>query len=200
MSLDVSKCTLERHLSKCIFHCISITCISCCHQEPHPCLLRLFLLDFFSLFETWFCLGCLRWGLSLLLHLTNPEVRRWSNCPPCFSSLRWNRPFYSAHKNLLLWNSCHLIVLFFLMHHPLMAASSSLIMGEFGTWLALLFLLWTPSSFLVSLASVLMTHPTSWPLSSWSHLYWPFNFPNKWWSTDDLPGTILAPRVIDVIG
>lgn len=114
MSLDVSKCTLERHLSKCIFHCISITCISCCHQEPHPCLLRLFLLDFFSLFETWFCLGCLRWGLSLLLHLTNPEVRRWSNCPPCFSSLCWNRPFYSAHKNLLLWNSCHLIVLFFL--------------------------------------------------------------------------------------
>ena len=183
-------------LPKCIYRCSSNLHLLLSPGTSSLSSSLAFPADFFSLFETWFSLGCLRWGLFLLLHLTNPKVRRWRNCPPCFSSLHWNRPLYSTHKNLLLWNSCHPIVLFLLSD----ASSFSLIMGEFSTWLTLLFLLWTPSSFLVSLASVLMTHPTPWPLSSWSHLYWPFNFPNKWWSTDDLPGTILAPRVIEVIG
>lgn len=139
MSLDVSKCTLERHLSKCICHCISIT-TPVVTGNLILVFSGFFLLDFFSLFETWFCLGCLRWGLSLLPSYqpqrSGGGVIVLLASHHCAGTGLSTLPTKSAPLKLmpsdsaLLPDASSTDGCIFLPHH-----------GKFGTWLALLFLL-----------------------------------------------------------
>ena len=109
-----------------------------------------------------------------------------SSCSPL---LHWNRHFHPAYKNLLM-PSGNAMLFYSLMHHPLNTLSPAF-MGGFSIWLTLILL--NAVIILPDLTSILTTHPIPWPLGSWSHLHWPFTFPNKWWNTDYVPGTILDP-------